>query len=161
MSLDLNFLDRIEAEAYACFEAKTNADVDKNGLIQLLRDEKAYGTPDDKLKEVLLVDLMSEYYYVELYNECLEKVAGKYSYKIFEAIKRDEELYNAAVATIKDLYDISVREGDPFDAYVLLEVSVAAPLGKEVLALSPNRKLHDHWSWKAYDDVIETILRRV
>ena len=161
MSLDFNFLDRIEAEAYTCFEAKTNAYVDKNGLIQLLRDEKAYGIPDDKLKEVLLVDLMSEYNYVEVYNECLEKVAGKYSYKIFEAIKRDEELYNAAVATIKDLYDFSVREGDPFDAYVLLQVSVAAPLGKEVLALSPNRKLHDHWDWKAYDDVIETILRRV
>lgn len=160
MSLDLNFLDRIEAEAYACFEAKTNAYVDKNGLIQLLRDEKAYGTPADKIKDVL-IDLLSDYEYLEVYNECLEKVAGKYSYKIFEAIKRDEELYNAAVAIIKDLYDISVREGDPFDAYVLLEVSVAAPLGKEVLALSPNRKLHDHWSWKAYDDVIETILRRV
>lgn len=160
MSLDLNFLDRVEAEAYACFEAKTNAYVDTNGLIQLLRDEKAYGTPGDKMKDVL-IDLLSDYEYLEVYNECLEKVAGKYSYKIFEAIKRDEELYNAAVATIKDLYDISVREGDPFDAYVLLEVSVAAPLGKEVLALSPNRKLHDHWSWKAYDDVLETILRRV
>ena len=160
MSLDMNFLDRIEAEAYACFEAKTNAFVDKNGLIQLLRDEKAYGTSADKMKDVL-TDLLSDYEYLEVYNECLEKVAGKYSYKIFEAIKRDEELYNAAVATIKDLYDISVREGDPFDAYVLLEVSVAAPLGKEVLALSPNRKLHDHWSWKAYDDVLETILRRI
>ena len=160
MSLDMNFLDRVEVEAYACFEAKTNAYVDKNGLIQLLRDEKAYGTPADKIKDVL-IDLLSDYEYLEVYNECLEKVAGKYSYKIFEAIKRDEELYNAAVAIIKDLYDISVREGDPFDAYVLLEVSVAAPLGKEVLALSPNRKLHDHWSWKAYDDVIETILRRV
>lgn len=160
MSLDLNFLDRIEAEAYACFEAKTTAYVDKNGLIQLLRDEKAFGTPADKMKDVL-IDLLSDYEYLEVYNECLEKVAGKYSYKIFEAIKRDEELYNAAVATIKDVYDISVREGDPFDAYVLLEVSVAAPLGKEVLALSPNRKLHDHWSWKAYDDVLETILRRI
>lgn len=160
MSLDLNFLDRVEAEAYACFEAKTNAYVDKNGLIQLLRDEKAYGTPGDKMKEVL-IDLLSDYEYLEVYNECLEKVAGKYSYKIFDAIKRDEELYNAAVATIKDLYDISVREGDPFDAYVLLEVSVAAPLGKEVLALSPNRKLHDHWSWKAYDDVLETVLHRI
>ena len=160
MSLDLNFLDRIEAEAYACFEAKTNAYVDKNGLIQLLRDEKAFGTPADKMKDVL-VDLLSDYEYLEVYNECLENVAGKYSYKIFEAIKRDEELYNAAVATIKDLYDISVREGDPFDAYVLLEVSVAAPLGKEVLALSPNRKLHDHWSWKAYDDVLETVLHRI
>ena len=160
MSLDLNFLDRIEAEAYACFEAKTNAYVDKNGLIQLLRDEKTFGTPADKMKDVL-TDLLSDYEYLEVYNECLEKVAGKYSYKIFEAIKRDEELYNAAVATIKDLYDISVREGDPFDAYVLLEVSVAAPLGKEVLALSPNRKLHDHWSWKAYDDVLETVLHRI
>ena len=160
MSLDLNFLDRIEAEAYACFEAKTNAYVDKNGLIQLLRDEKAFGTPDDKMKEVL-IDLLSGYEYLEVYNECLEKVAGKYSYKIFEAIKRDEELYNAAVATIKDVYDISVREGDPFDAYVLLEVSVASPSGKEVLALSPNIKFHDNWSWKAYDDVLETILRRI
>lgn len=160
MSLDLNFLDRIEAESYACFEAKTNAYVDNNGLIQLLRDEKAFGTPADKMKDVL-IDLLSDYEYLEVYNECLERVAGKYSYKIFEAIKRDEELYNAAVATIKDVYDISVREGDPFDAYVLLEVSVAAPLGKEVLALSPNRKLHDHWSWKAYDDVLETILRRI
>ena len=160
MSLDLNFLDRIEAEAYACFEAKTNAYVDKNGLIQLLRDEKAFGTPADKIKEIL-IDLMSDYEHLEVYNECLEKVAGKYSYKIFEAIKRDEELYNAAVATIKDAYDISIREGDPFDAYVLLDVSVAAPIGREVLALSPNRRLHDNWSWKAYDDVIETILRRI
>lgn len=160
MSLDMNFLDRVEAEAYACFEAKTNAFVDKNGMVQLLRDEKAFGTPADKMKEIL-IDLMSDYEYLEVYNECLEKVAGKYSYKIFEAIKRDEELYNAAVATIKDAYDISVREGDPFDAYVLLEVSVAAPMGKEVLALSPNRQFHDNWSWKAYDDVIETILRRI
>lgn len=160
MSLDLNFLDRVEAEAYACFEAKTNAFVDNNGLIQLLRDEKAFGTPTDKIKEIL-IDLMSDYEHLEVYNECLEKVAGKYSYKIFEAIKRDEELYNAAVATIKDVYDISIREGDPFDAYVLLEVSIAAPSGKEVLALSPNRQLHDNWSWKAYDDVIETILRRI
>ena len=160
MSLDMNFLDRVEAEAYACFEAKTNVYVDNNGLIQLLRDEKAFGTPADKIKDIL-IDLMSDYEYLEVYNECLEKVAGKYSYKIFEAIKRDEELYNAAVATIKDVYDISVREGDPFDAYVLLEVSVAAPSGKEVLALSPNRKFHDNWSWKAYDDVIETILRRI
>lgn len=160
MSLDLNFLDRIEAEAYACFESKTNAYVDNNGLIQLLRDEKAFGTPADKMKEVL-IDLMSDYEYLEVYNKCLEKVAGKYSYKIFEAIKRDEELYNAAVATIKDVYDISIREGDPFDAYVLLEVSIAAPMGKEVLALSPNRKFHDCWSWKAYDDVTETILRRI
>ena len=160
MSLDMNFLDRVEAEAYTCFEAKTNAFVDNNGLIQLLRDEKAFGTPVDKMKEVL-IDLLSDYEYLEVYNECLEKVAGKYSYKIFEAIKRDEELYNAAVATIKDVYDISVREGDPFDAYVLLEVSVASPSGKEVLALSPNRKFHDNWSWKAYDDVIETILRRI
>ena len=160
MSLDMNFLDRVEAEAYACFEAKTNAYVDKNDFIQLLRDEKAFGTPDDKMKEVL-TDLLSDYEYLDVYNECLENVAGKYSYKIFEAIKRDEELYNAAVATIKDIYDISVREGDPFDAYVLLEVSVASPSGKEVLALSPNRKFHDNWSWKAYDDVIETILRRI
>ena len=160
MSLDLNFLDRIEAEAYACFEAKTNAYVDKNGLIQLLRDEKAFGTSADKIKEIL-IDLMSDYEHLEVYNECLEKVAGKYSYKIFEAIKRDEELYNAAVATIKNAYDISIREGDPFDAYVLLDVSVAAPIGGEVLALSPNRRLHDNWSWKAYDDVLETILRRI
>ena len=160
MSLDMNFLDRVEAEAYACFEAKTNAYVDKNDFIQLLRDEKAFGTPDDKMKEVL-TDLLSDYEYLDVYNECLENVAGKYSYKIFEAIKRDEELYNAAVATIKDIYDISVREGDPFDAYVLLEVSVASPSGKEVLALSPNRKFHDNWSWKAYDDVLETILRRI
>ena len=160
MSLDLNFLDRIEAEAYACFEAKTNAYVDNNGLIQLLRDEKAFGTPADKMKEVL-IDLMSDYEYLEVYNKCLEKVAGKYSYKIFDAIKRDEELYNAAVATIKNAYGFSIREGDPFDAYVLLDVSVAAPSGREVLALSPNRQFHDNWSWKAYDDVIETILRRI
>lgn len=161
MSLDMNFLNRVEAEVYACAEKEINKIVEKYDVIQLLRDEKRMGVSEEYLRELMYEYVFDKVDFSEIYDECLEDVCGKYTTKIFDVIKKDEELYNAVVTLIYNVYDIKVSETHPFDAYLVLKCSVAFPMGREVIRLSPTKGMQNTWWWKAEEDIKNSILKRV
>ena len=146
MAVDTVYLNRIEAEIFACFEKKLMKWVNDNNYLDVIRNLKRDGMTDSYIKDVIYDDLWHDFDYDTVYSECIDFVSAKYAEGIIDAIKRDEALYNKLTAAI---YDELGRGGysDKSMAYFLIEFGFAHPVGTA-----------DGWANYAIDDAYHIIV---
>ena len=151
MAVDMVYLNRIEAEIFACFEKELMKWVNDNDYLDVVRDLKRNGMTESYIKGVIYDDLWYEFDYDSVYSECVDFVSAKYAKGIIDAIKRDEALYNKLVSAIDDEFGYDNYSNKPQTlAYFLIEIGFAHPDGAV-----------DGWANYAIDDAYNIIVEMV
>ena len=150
MAVDMVYLNRIEAEIFACFEKELMKWVNDNDYLDVVRDLKRNGMTESYIKGVIYDDLWYEFDYDSVYSDCVDFVSAKYANGIINAIKRDEALYNKLTSAIYDEFGDDDFSKPQTLAYFLIEFGFAHPDGAV-----------DGWANYAIDDAYNIIVEMV